>query len=77
MNMAFYDSFSWFEWLLVLLIIVFLLIIIRNVYRLMKRRNEYLSYKEAKAQQQGHLQSKAKAADAQFEESEKESEENN
>jgi hypothetical protein len=77
MNMAFYDSFSWFQWLLVLLIIVFLLIIIKNVYRLIKRRNEYLSYKEAKAQHQEHLQSKAKATDAQFEESEKESEEHN
>ena len=75
--MAFYDSFSWFQWLLVLLIIVFLLIIIKNVYRLIKRRNEYLSYKEAKAQHQEHLQSKAKATDAQFEESEKESEEHN
>ena len=81
MNMAFFENISLIDWLLVFLIIIFLLMILRNVYRLMKRRNEYLSYKEAKAQynqqHQEHLQSEEKAVNAQFEDSEKESEENN
>jgi hypothetical protein len=49
-DMAFFEVFTWFEWLLVFLIFVFLLLIFRNVYKLMKRRNEYVSYKEAKVQ---------------------------
>ena len=81
MNVAFFENFSLIDCLLVFLIIIFLLVILRNVYRLMKRRNEYLSYKEAKVQHnqqhQDHLQSEEKAVDAQFEDSEKESEENN
>jgi hypothetical protein len=48
--MAFYDSFSTIDWILVLMIFIFLLLIIRNVYRLMKKRNEYISFKEARAQ---------------------------
>ncbi|MCL2549441.1 MAG: hypothetical protein FWE78_00600 [Methanimicrococcus sp.] len=39
-----------FNWVLIVLIIIFLFIIIRNVYRLMKRRNEYMSLKEAREQ---------------------------
>jgi len=39
-----------FNWVLIVLIIVFLLIIIRNISQLMKRRNEYLSLKEAQEQ---------------------------
>ena len=76
--MAFYDSFTWIDWILIALICVFLFIIVRNVYRLMKKRNEYISYKEAKEQynreHQGHLQSEEAAVDAQFEKSENESE---
>ena len=48
--MAFYDSFSTIDWILVLMIFIFLLLIIRNVYRLMKKRNEYISFKEAREQ---------------------------
>jgi len=40
-----------FNWILFVFIIIFLIIIIRNVSRLMKRRNEYLSLKEIREQQ--------------------------
>ena len=39
-----------FNWVLIVLIIIFLFIIIRNISRLMKRRNEYLSLKKAQEQ---------------------------
>lgn len=70
--MAFWDNFTFIDWLLVLLIIIFLLMIARNLYRLMKRRNEYLSYKEAKEQyvleHNERIQSKEHAVDAEFDE---------
>jgi len=72
--MAFYENFSMIDWFLILLILIFFFIIVRNTYRLMKKRNEYLSYKEAKAQYNRehpeHLQSEGNAVDAQFEDSE-------
>ena len=48
--MAFYDGFSTIDWILILVIFIFILIIIKNVYTLMKKRNEYISFKEARAQ---------------------------
>ncbi|WNY28761.1 hypothetical protein MmiEs2_09640 [Methanimicrococcus stummii] len=74
--MAFWEAFGWTDWILILLIAIFLIMIIRNVYRLMKRRNEYMSFKEAQEQHarehNKHVQSKASAVDADFEdESEK------
>ncbi|MBZ3935535.1 hypothetical protein [Methanimicrococcus blatticola] len=69
--MAFWETFTWIDWILVLLIALFLIMIIRNVYKLMKRRNEYMSLKEAQEQYaQEHnerVQSKAHAVDAEFE----------
>ena len=74
-----FESFSWIDWILVFFIFVFLLIIIRNIYRLMKKRNEYVSFKEAQAQyekqHEENLESQEKAVDAQFENDEQETDE--
>jgi hypothetical protein len=74
-----FESFSWIDWILVFFIFVFLLIIIRNVYRLMKKRNEYVSFKEAQAQyekqHEENLEYQEKAVDAQFENDEQETDE--
>ncbi|MDR2943737.1 MAG: hypothetical protein LBU81_01380 [Methanosarcinales archaeon] len=48
--MAFWSTFTLIDWVIVLLIVLLLLVIVRNVCRLMKRRNEYISYKEAQEQ---------------------------
>ena len=70
---------SWIDWVLVFFIFVFLLIIVRNIYRLMKKRNEYVSFKEAQAQyekqHEENLESQEKAVDAQFENDEQETDE--
>ncbi len=70
--MAFWEAFTWVDWILILLIALFLIMIIRNVYRLMKRRNEYMSLREAQEQyaheHNERVQSKTHAVDAEFEE---------
>jgi hypothetical protein len=70
---------SWIDWVLVFFIFVFLLIIVRNIYRLMKKRNEYVTFKEAQAQyakqHEENLESQEKAVDAQFENDEQETDE--
>jgi|GEM_PF-4137587 len=72
-------TFDWLDWILIFFIFVFLLIIIRNIYRLMKKRNEYVSFKEAQAQyekqHEENLESQEKAVDAQFENDEQETDE--
>ena len=73
--MAFWEAFTWIDWILILLIALFLIMIIRNVYKLMKRRNEYMSLREAQEQyareHNERVHSKTQAVDAEFEEDKK------
>lgn len=79
--MTLWENLTLWDGILLVLIIIFLLIIIRNVYRLMRKRNEYMSLKEAQAQYARdhveHENAKKRATDTSFEEGSEEIDDGN